>query len=224
MLKSEDAQARGGAASALGHLFKVEPVLDALVVSLKDPVSEVRQAALWATASMEGTDAGRSELSDRVRAILVAALRDDDLAVKAAAMSLMEERAWPEALEELLFLARAESAEVRRLAFFALEHHDNPKVDAVLIDARNDADAAVRGTAIRAYGKRSRGAATAVVFTALNDSDASVREIAASVLEDSVDRSAIPHLLAALPTTPRARLALWNIAERIHRSGSPADS
>lgn len=209
-----DASVRFHASRALARGGR--PVADALVAGLIDGDDHDRTVELLAAMGAPAIDS------------LASALRDDEPAVRWAAVGALEDIGGEAATGALIVALSHEDDEIRHCAAAALGHIGDAAVDSLLatlsgpdpvaraesaralgyladhrafmplIVALDDAEAEVRGSAAWALGGLRDPRSLVPLLVALDDADARVREGAAAGLGRSGDERAVRPLIAVL--------------------------
>ncbi len=199
-LQDRDEAVKIAAARSLGYMGD-NRALEPLILALSDVDGRVRHAALEALK-----DSG-----DKVRALLVGALRSGDGTLRAGAAEALSLSGWtPKTGEEeaLYLIARDQWAGVERIGADALP---------AVIGALSDPSIEIRTNAIRAIARIGGEGSVAPLIRALDDDALAVRKRAEQALVD-MGSEVLPALtLAAGKRRPEARENLARIIDEIRR-------
>ena len=169
---------------------KADPrMIAALTLALKDPDTEVREAAMQALARMRDPS---------VFEPLVQALSDSSADVREHAAQALGQLKDKRAIQPLTNAMKDANASVREQSAFALGQLRDASAVPALTNAMKDENASVREQAAFALGQIRDRSAVPALTTALTDSNDSVREQAVFALGQLRDASAIDGLVKAL--------------------------
>ncbi len=188
-LLSDSVPARVSAIVGLS-LLGAEAAVELVALALNDENPEVQVAAIDALPRM------RTAGSRVVDALLLFDSSDADVqAALAGSLAALKD---PRAIERLRKLARVGPPGVRVFAMQGLRGLSDPALDELLMEALSDADPEVVKQALTVLGATGSARTVARVAIALDHSAWDVRRLAASLLGEAGDSSALPALQARL--------------------------
>ncbi len=194
-MRSSDATVRALSAEAIADLGTAgvpETVGRELLKLLKDPVPEVRAAAL------RGMKAWSHQGGLPDTEPVIAALRDRSPQVRAAAAAAFEGANDPRAVSPLITATRDPDAGVREQAVKALGWLRNPRARDAFVAALKDGSVEVRRAAAAGLSQLKLPDTAPALITALGDPDPEVRRTAAWALSQVPSPEAAEPLRAAL--------------------------
>jgi len=128
----------------------------------------------------------------------LAALKDEEIPMRVAAVRSLGERREASAIELLLAALHDPAWEVRAVAVWALGEFGEQAPLEALMRATNDADGSVRAAALRTLGLVGDRVSIEPLVRALDDTDWQVREIAVLTLGEHGEQAPLEPLLARL--------------------------
>jgi WD40 repeat protein len=128
----------------------------------------------------------------------LAALKDEEIPIRVAAVRSLGEQKEASAIELLLAALHDPAWEVRAVAVWALGKFGEQAPLEALMRATNDADGSVRAAALRTLGLIGDRVSIEPLVRALDDSDWQVREIAILTLGEHGEQAPLEPLLARL--------------------------
>ena len=128
----------------------------------------------------------------------LAALKDEEIPMRVAAVRSLGEQREASAIELLLAALHDPAWEVRAVAVWALGEFGEQAPLEALIRATNDADGSVRAAALRTLGLVGDRVSIEPLVRALDDTDWQVREIAVLTLGEHGEQAPLEPLLARL--------------------------
>ncbi|MCP4701480.1 MAG: HEAT repeat domain-containing protein, partial [Gammaproteobacteria bacterium] len=134
----------------------------------------------------------------QIQPVLLAALKDEDSAVRQSAVQALSVLGNSEALPNLTVTLKDEDSKVRNSAVQTLETLGNSDALPELITAVKDEDSNVRNSAVQALKTLGSQEALPALSDALKDQDKNVRQSAAQALGALGSLKALPDLITAL--------------------------
>ena len=128
----------------------------------------------------------------------LAALKDEEIPMRVAAVRSLGEQREASAIESLLAALHDPAWEVRAVAVWALGKFGEQAPLEALMRATNDADGSVRAAVLRTLGLRGDRVSIEPLVRALDDTDWQVREIAVLTLGEHGEQASLEPLLARL--------------------------
>jgi HEAT repeat protein len=189
-LADRDVKVRRACVDAL-CLLQGSPVAEAIAARVKTAMPEAKLALLQVLVRR----GDKGAVSD-----FIAAARDDDEAVRVAALAGLGTIGNPSAVP-LLLLAAAGSGAPQETARQSLQSLPGADVDRAILAALTDKDAKIRVEVVHALAARHVVAATESLLKAVDDADAGVRNESLKALGNVAPAEALPQLVSVLVRT-----------------------